>query len=171
MHNVSVCTDVLYYEDMIDSTFIAVIASGISAVLIGYIWYHPRVFGSAWMRMSNITPEMAEKGKRRMPLMALVGLFAAMLSAYVMSYIGAAWGFYEWSGALQLGFWCWLGFVVPPMLGSVLWEQKPVSLYFINVFYWLLAFIVMAQIVVFTYSLVYLPFDGANVGAESYGVE
>jgi hypothetical protein len=153
---------------MIDPMLIAVFISGVAAVLIGYVWYHPRVFGSAWMRMSNITPEMAERGKKRMPLMGFIGLLAAMLAAYVMSYVGAAWGFYEWTGALQLGFWCWAGFTAPPMLGMVLWEQKPVRLYLINALYWLVTFVVMAQIVVFTYSLQYAPYLGIDSGAATY---
>lgn len=151
---------------MIDPTLIAIAASGFAAVIIGYIWYHPRVFGGAWMRMSNITPEMAERGKKRMPLMAIFGLLAAMLVAYVMSYVSAAWGFYEWTGALQLGFWCWVGFVAPTMLGSVLWEQKPFRLYLINTLYWLVAFLVMAQMIVFTYSLQYAPY--LNIDDTTY---
>ncbi len=131
-----------------DFTFIAIFASGFSAVLLAYIWYLPSVFGAAWMRMSNITPEMAERGKKRMPLMVLLGLISAMLVAYVMSYVSSAWGFYDWIGAVELGFWCWAGFVAPTMLGMVLWEQKPFSLYLINVMYWFLAMLVMAQIVV-----------------------
>ena len=122
-------------------------------MVIGYIWYLPAVFGTVWMRMSNITPEMAEKGKKRMPFMAIVGLLGALLVAYVMSYVSAAWGFYTWQGALQLGFWCWAGFVAPTMLGTVLWEQKPFRLYLINVAYWLVAMLVMAQIIVFGYGM------------------
>ena len=98
---------------------------------------------------------MAERGKKRMPLLALVGLLAAALVAYVMSYVSAAWGFYDWQGALQLGFWCWAGFVAPTMLGMVLWEQKPFKLYLINVLYWLVAMLVIAQIIVFVDGFIY----------------
>ena len=117
-------------------------------MLLGVLWYHPRTFGTAWMRMVNITPEMAEKGKRRMPLMALVGFLAAMLIAWVMSYVGVLLGVYDWFGAVELGFWCWLGFVAPTALGTVLWDQKPFKLYLINVLYWLVAFILMALVLV-----------------------
>jgi hypothetical protein len=117
-------------------------------VLLGTVWYSPRVFGAAWMRMVNITPEMAEKGKRRMLLMALVGFLAAMLIAWVMSYVGVLLGVYDWFGAIELGFWCWIGFVAPTMLGIVLWEQKPFKLYLINVLYWLVAFVLMALVLV-----------------------
>lgn len=123
-----------------------IVGAAVAAVIIGILWYHPKVFGTAWMRMTNITPEMAEKGKKRMPLMAIVGLLAAMLIAWVMSYVGILLGVYDWFSALELGFWCWVGFVAPTMLGMVLWDQKPFKLYLINVFYWLVAFLVMALI-------------------------
>ncbi|MBI4088378.1 DUF1761 domain-containing protein [Candidatus Kaiserbacteria bacterium] len=131
---------------MIEVTFIPILAAGIASTLLGMAWYHPKVFGAAWMRMSNITPEMAEKGKRRMPLLALVGLAAAMLVAWVMNYIGILLGVYDIVGAVVLGFWCWIGFVAPTMLGMVLWEQKPFRLYMINSAYWLTSFVVMAII-------------------------
>ena len=133
---------------MFDPTLLATFFAGLSAVIIAYVWYLPSLFGTAWIRMSGITPEMAERGKKRMPLMILFGLLSAMLVAYVMSYVSSAWGFYDWIGAVELGFWCWVGFVAPTMLGMVLWEQKPFSLYLINVLYWLVAMLVMAQIVV-----------------------
>lgn len=133
---------------MIEVAFWPILAAGVAAVLIGWIWYHPKVFGTRWMQMSGITPEMAERGKKRMPLMALAGLGASMLIAYVMNYFGIAWGIYDFVGAIQLGFWSWIGFVAPTMLGMVLWEQKPFRLYLINVLYWLLALIVMALILV-----------------------
>lgn len=133
---------------MIEVTFWPILAAGVAAVLIGWIWYHPKVFGTRWMQMSGITPEMAERAKKRMPLMALAGLGASMLIAYVMNYFGIAWGIYDFVGAIQLGFWSWIGFVAPTMLGMVLWEQKPFRLYLINVLYWLLALIVMALILV-----------------------
>lgn len=101
------------------------------------------------MRIVNITPEMAERGKKRMPLSAVIALIAAMLVAWVMSYVGILLGIFDWFGAVELGFWCWIGFTAPPMLGMVLWEQRPIRYYLIVSLYWLVAFIVMALILLF----------------------
>ena len=95
-----------------------------------------------------MTPEMAERGKRRMPLMALIGLVSTMLIAYVMVYVGIAWGFYDWIGALVLGLWSWVGFVLPTMLSRVLWEQSPFKLFLIDALYWLVAFVMIAMILI-----------------------
>ncbi len=153
---------------ILDAATWSVLLAGIAGVVIGYIWHLPSVFGTAWMRMSNVTPEMAETGKKRMPLMVLVGFFATLMVAYVMSYVSAAWGFYTWQGALQLGFWCWAGFVAPTMLGMVLWEQKPFKLYLINVLYWLVAMLVMAQIIVFGYEISYSMHNASPETAAQY---
>jgi hypothetical protein len=153
-----------YDDRMIDPMLGAILASGLLAVLLAMIWYHPRVFGTAWAQMSGITPEMQERGKRRMPIMGFFAFLAALLVAYVMTYVSAAWGFYDWKGGLQLGFWIWIGFVAPTSLGSVLWEQKPFRLYLINALYWLVALLLMAQCIVFAYSLQYVY---ANSGASA----
>ena len=134
---------------MVEVNFFPILAAGIVSLFIGYVWYHPRVFGGIWMRLSHITPESVEQGKRRMFITVPLALLASMLIAYVMNYFGIAWGVYDWVGAVELGFWCWVGFAAPVMLGMVLWEQKPVVVYLINVLHWLVAFIAMALVLLF----------------------
>lgn len=123
-----------------------ILAAGVANVILGMIWYNPKVFGGTWMQMIHMTPEMAERGKRLMPVMAFVAFLSSMLIAYVMTYFAYAWGVFDWIGAIELGFWCWLGFTAPAMLGSVLWEMKPVRYYLITAGFWLVSFIMIALI-------------------------
>jgi hypothetical protein len=127
---------------------ILILASGIAGVLIGMVWYNPKVFGTAWMRMANITPEQAEKGQKRMPLMAIIGFLAAMFMAWVLSVVLQTFGAYDWLSAADVAFWIWAGFVAPILLGSFLWESKPFTLYLINASYWLVTLLVMSVILV-----------------------
>ena len=120
------------------------LGAGFLSVLIGYFWYHPSLFGKPWMRMTRITPEIAEAQAKRMPVMAFVGFLAAIWIAYVMSFVLAAFQVYDIFGAIEVGFWLWAGFVAPTMIGMVLWEGKPLMLYLINAAYWLVALIVIA---------------------------
>lgn len=133
---------------MFEVTFWPIFAAGIANVALGMIWYHPKVFGGAWMAKTGMTPEQAERGKKLMPVMAFIAFLAAMLVAYVMNYFGIAWGVFDWIGAIELGFWCWVGFVAPTMLGMVLWEMKPIKYYAIVSGFWLVSFITMAVILV-----------------------
>lgn len=129
--------------------FLSILVAGAASVAIAFVWYHPKIFGGAWLRLVALSPEAAEKGKRRMPLSAFFALLSGMLVAYVMSYFGLAWGVYDWVGAIELGFWCWVGFTAPTMLGRVLWEQKPLRLFFIDALFWLVAFVAIALVLVF----------------------
>jgi hypothetical protein len=41
-----------------------IFAAAIVSVMIGYVWFHPKLFGSVWMQHIHLTPEMVEEGKR-----------------------------------------------------------------------------------------------------------
>jgi hypothetical protein len=131
---------------MIDVTFWPILAAGLASMLIGYIWYHPRVFGGLWMKYLNVTPEMAERAARRRRLYTVLALLSSMIIAYVMNYFGIAWGVFSWLDGIELGFWCWVGFVAPTLLAQVFWEEKRFALFLISVLYWLVSFIVMGII-------------------------
>ncbi|MEK7092886.1 MAG: DUF1761 domain-containing protein [Patescibacteria group bacterium] len=134
---------------MSTATWLPLLAAGVANVIVGFIWYHPNVFGGTWIRFLNLTPEMTERGKKSMLVRVLVAFLASMVAAYVMRFIGVALGVYDWVGAVTLGFSCWIGFVAPAMLGTVLWEQKPIRYYAIVSGYWLVAFIVMALVLLY----------------------
>ncbi|MDO8522401.1 MAG: DUF1761 domain-containing protein [bacterium] len=127
---------------------LTILFAGIISALIGFVWYHPRVFGGAWMRLSSLTPEVVERGKRRMHADEILALLASILAAFVLFSLETKLGIYDARGAVQLGLLAWAGFVVPALSGTVLWEQRPISLYIINVGYWLVAFVTMAVIVI-----------------------
>jgi len=133
---------------MFEVTFWPILAAGVANIVLGMTWFHPKVFGSSWMPASSMTPEMMAKGKRRMLFSVFFAFLASMLAAYVMNYFGIAWGVFDWIGAIELAFWCWVGFVAPTMLGMVLWEMRPFKHYAIVCGYWLVSFIMMAVVLV-----------------------
>ena len=133
---------------MSESTFLPILFAGIVSAAIGFIWYHPRVLGTLWMRHSGITPETVERGKKRMPAIALIALLASMPSAYVLNRFGISQGVFDIFGAIGLALLSWAGFVAPVLLGAVLWEQKSLPYYLINALYWLVALIAMSAILI-----------------------
>jgi len=44
--------------------WLAVLVAGISAFVIGGIWYSPGLFGKAWMKDSNLTEDEIKKGNK-----------------------------------------------------------------------------------------------------------
>ncbi|WP_027138077.1 DUF1761 domain-containing protein [Gaetbulibacter saemankumensis] len=59
--------------------FLAIIAAALSALVVGFIWYNPKVFGNAWMQAADMTEEKM-KGANMAKIFALALLFAFLLS-------------------------------------------------------------------------------------------
>lgn len=120
------------------------VAAAAAAVAIGYLWYHPRVCGAAWMRFSGMTPEMAERGARHRHLYMLGGFIAALVVASAMRTLLLDLQISDIAGAARFGAAIFVGFAAPLTFGSVLWEHRPFTLYLLNAGYWLLALVAMA---------------------------
>jgi hypothetical protein len=127
--------------------YVAVLVAGIVSMVVGALWYSPMLFGKMWMTLSGMseTDAKAMKGKGMGQTYA-----AALLVQLVMAYV-----FYQfldlgagYAGAFQTAFWLWLGFIATVMLGTVLWERKPVQLYMLNIAYWLVNLFVMGSVLV-----------------------
>ncbi|HVM73582.1 MAG TPA: DUF1761 domain-containing protein [Candidatus Paceibacterota bacterium] len=137
----------MYQEPFTGATLFSILVAALAPIVIGYIWYHPSIFGARWMRHSRITPELADQAKRRMLLQVSAGFIASIFAACVLYFFGTALGVADVPGAVALALWCWLGFTAPALLGSVIWEQRSLHIYLINASYWLVVLIVMALIV------------------------
>jgi len=74
-----------------EMNFLSILVSGIAALVIGMIWYNPKVFGNAWMRPSGTTPD----GKGASFPVMLLGSFiyslmiAMLLQTIVIHQVGA----------------------------------------------------------------------------------
>lgn len=133
---------------MFEITFWPIFVAALANLAIGYVWYNPKAFGTRWANESGVPMGDMGGGKNQMLVSMGVSGVAAMMVAYVMNHFGIAWGVFDWIGAIELGFWTWLGFVAPTMLGMVLWERKSFTYYAIVSGNWLVSFIVMAIILV-----------------------
>ena len=90
--------------------------------------------------------KMEEMKKGGMGTLYGINFVATLVMAYVLAHFVAAWNTVDIGGALQLAFWTWLGFIATVMIGSILWEKKPVKLYLINVSFQLVSLAAMAVI-------------------------
>src|SRR4051812_41635924 len=57
------------------------VLSATADVILGAFWYHPRIFGATWVRAMNLSPEMAEHGRRHKHLFTVIAFFASMVTA------------------------------------------------------------------------------------------
>ena len=131
----------------VDINYLAVFLSAILSMIIGSLWYSPIMFGNIWMKLGGMSPKDIEKAKKKgmgkLYFAAFIGsLVAAFILAHFVQYVIAS-TFFE---GMETGCWLWLGFVAPVLLGSVLWESRPVRYYLINVSYWLVNLALMGGI-------------------------
>lgn len=128
--------------------YFAVLAAAIVSVIIGAVWYGP-LFGALWMRLSGISDtRLAELKAQGMGKKYAITSIMSLLVAYVLAHFVAIWGAVGVAGAFQLAFWTWLGFIVPTLIGSFLWEGKSFKLYFLNIAYYLVTLFAMTLILV-----------------------
>lgn len=124
----------------------AVLASAIASMIIGSLWYGP-LFGKKWMKLMNFTGKDISKAKSKgMWKLYLVNFIGSLITAFVLAHITAYVNAGTFMQGIGVGAWVWLGFVATMLLGSVLWEGKPVSLYWLNSIYWLVNLAVMGGI-------------------------
>lgn len=129
-----------------DINYLTVLVGGIICMFIGFLWYGP-IFGKIWMKLSGFTEKDAKKAKARgMGKLYFVAFVCTLLINYVLAH------FVDYVGAktaldgMQTGLLIWLGFLVPVMLGKVLWEGKSFNLYLIDVTHYLVVLAVMGAI-------------------------
>lgn len=70
---------------------IAIPVAAVAALVIGAIWYNPKVFGNAWMRASGMTQEKM-KGGNMAVIFGLSLLFAILLATLLMQFTNHEWG-------------------------------------------------------------------------------
>ena len=126
--------------------YVAVLVSAIVGFGIGGLWYSPLLFGKTWMKLINITQKEMKANKDKAKKGYIFMFVALLVMAYALSLFVNYAGATTLTAGLLVGFWAWLGFVATVLLGGFLWENKPFSLYLINVSHYLVVLVVMGAI-------------------------
>ncbi|WES63729.1 DUF1761 domain-containing protein [Microbacter sp. GSS18] len=126
----------------------AVILATLSTMIVGTIWYTPKVFGTKWAQLAGV--DMNRPGASAV-LPIVVTVFVSFVSAWVLA--GAAtiaWHFYEgsylWASVLT-GIILWAGFTAARFITHDAFEGRPTNLTVINIAHELVTVIVMAVII------------------------
>ena len=134
---------------MIPLPFLPVIAAGLVPLIVGSVWYHPNIFGSTWMSMKRVTPDMAERSSRlslhTTAVMIVLGMIASLMLSRVLSIFAAGSLFAGLGTAIGV----WLGFVLPSTINRVLWDHESLALYGIETGQWLVSLCIMAIVLVY----------------------
>ncbi|MBI4138832.1 DUF1761 domain-containing protein [Candidatus Uhrbacteria bacterium] len=130
--------------------YLAVLVAASASMVLGFVWYGP-LFGKPWMAIMGYTKETAEKMKQKgmektYALMTLGSLVMAYVLAHSTEFAMTYTKTYGVAGGLMSGFWNWLGFIAPILIGSQLWEGKPWKLFLITGGYYLVSLMGMGVI-------------------------
>jgi hypothetical protein len=130
--------------------YIAVVVAALANIGLGFLWYGP-LFGKTWSGLMGWTKSDMEAAKKKgmtksYALMTLGSFVMSFVLAHALIFASTYLNATGISAGLMAGFWNWLGFVAPVMLGTVLWDGKPWKLYFINAGYYLVALLLMGAI-------------------------
>ena len=151
---------------------LAIPVAAVAALVIGAIWYNPKVFGNAWMRASGMTEDKM-KGGNMAKIFGLALFFAALLSVQLMQMTNHQWGALGmvggepetalpsfasfmarlWNSAFRTfkhgalhGVLAGI-FVALPIIGTnALFERKSAKYIFVNAGYWIVTLGVMGAI-------------------------
>jgi hypothetical protein len=71
--------------------FYALLVAALSTLLVGFVWYHPKVFGTIWMKETGLTEE-SMKGANMALIFGLAVLYAFFIAFTLQSLTIHQWG-------------------------------------------------------------------------------
>ena len=127
--------------------YLGIALGGVAALVLGFIWYNPKVFGTAWMKGLGLNEEDLQQGNMAV-IFGLAFLLAAVV-AYSMNMYGAYHEAAEQTfthGAFH-GAQSSLFFALPVLITNSLFERQKWANILINAGYWVVVFAVIGGIV------------------------
>lgn len=128
---------------------VPVIAAGLVPLIVGAAWYHPALFGTTWMSMKRVTPEMAERSSRLLLHSTAVMIALGIVTSFLLSHVLYGLGVETSAHAAVLACGLWFGIVIPATINRVLWDHIPLALYGIETGQWLVSLVLMSVILVY----------------------
>jgi hypothetical protein len=126
----------------------AVLLATASSLVVGSIWYTPKVFGRRWARLANV--DMDRPGSTAV-IPIVVTVIVSFITAWVLAgSTSIAWHFYEGGyllAALGTAVILWAGFTAARFITHDAFEGRPSSLTVLNMAHELVTMVIMALII------------------------
>lgn len=128
--------------------YIAVLLATLSSMIVGSIWYTPKVFGNYWMKQSGVTP--SGNSRDAIGPIALT-VVVSFITAWVLA--GAAFIAQEFYGGsflvntLITAVILWAGFTAARFVTHDAFDRRPAGLTVLNIAHELVTVLIMALII------------------------
>jgi hypothetical protein len=111
-----------------------VILAAVAGMIVGTVWYHPSVFGKAWMKAIGQTEKgMKERMNKVMPVLVLASLVTAYALSLVTTYLSSFTLGSPLSTAIEASLLVGFGFGATAVVAHGVFEPRPMSVIYINV--------------------------------------
>ena len=136
--------------------WLAIIAGAFVPLILGFIWYHKALFGSAWMKSLGLTEEDLKTGNMAL-LFGMSFLMAGVISYFIIQQLGIHDYIYSMNdkgayphnfghGAFH-GMFLGLLFAAPVLITNSLFERRNWANILINAGYWVACTTLIAGVV------------------------
>lgn len=124
--------------------YVAVLVAAILYFALGALWYSPVLFAKPWMESIGLKPEDMDGTS---PLIYLAPIIFYLIAALITAFLIKAIGITSIFGGLLLGFFGWLGFMLPGVGSSSVFQAQnfpqPMNLFKITIGYHLIGFLIL----------------------------
>ncbi len=132
----------------VEVNYVAVVLAALSTMVVGSIWYTPKVFGKAWMSLAGLKQKDLEKnGMWPIAITLVVSLITAYVLAHVAYLSNSFFGNSFLQDTLTTAFWAWLGFTAARFITHDAFEARRKKLTLLNISHELVTFLVMGLVV------------------------
>lgn len=121
--------------------WLAILAGTVVNMVIGFLWYGP-LFGQTWMNWIGKSADEIESDSS----MYIFSTASALISAFVLALIVAAFGASTITGGAVLGALVWLGIGATATLVYSVFEGPPLNVWALHVGYQLVVFVIMGAL-------------------------
>jgi hypothetical protein len=128
--------------------YIAVVLATLSSMVVGSIWYTPKVFGTYWMKQTGVTMS----GNRNDAIRPIVvTVIVSFVTAWVLA--GAVWISFQFYGgsflvnSLVTALILWAGFTAARFVTHDQFDRRSTGLTVLNVAHELVTILIMALII------------------------
>lgn len=126
----------------------AVLLATASSMIVGSIWYTPKVFGTRWSKLANVD---MDRPAASATMAIITTVIVSFITAWVLAGASAiAWHFYGGSffwGAIVTAVTLWAGFTAARFITHDAFEGRPTRLTTLNIAHELVTVVVMGVLI------------------------